>query len=140
MRRILVDTNVILDVLQHQEPFFEASYGALKEAANEKIDCIVPASAATDIFYILRKALKSTRKAKMYLRKVSELTRFVDVTALDVQIALNHQIDDFEDAVIDAVAERSHCDLILTRNVADFKEGLVPAVEPAMFMIKEHGY
>ena len=43
---------------------------------------------------------------------------------------------DFEDAVVDAVAERNGADYILTRNIKDFAGSSVPAVTPTEFLEK----
>ena len=43
---------------------------------------------------------------------------------------------DFEDAVVDAVAERNGADYILTRNIKDFAGSSVPAVTPTEFLAK----
>lgn len=46
------------------------------------------------------------------------------------------QIGDFEDAVVASVAEISHCDHIVTRNVQDFENSPVPAITPGEFIRK----
>ena len=43
---------------------------------------------------------------------------------------------DFEDAVVDAVAERSGASYIVTRNIKDFADSAVPAILPADFLKK----
>ena len=44
------------------------------------------------------------------------------------------KMPDFEDAVVDAVAERNGSSYILTRNVKDFSESIVPAISPTDFI------
>lgn len=61
--RIMVDTNVIMDILQRREPFFTDSYQAVHSIIKEDGECMLSASAATDIFYMLRKALQSPQQA-----------------------------------------------------------------------------
>ncbi len=62
--KILIDTNVILDIVQKREPFFTDSYQALRMAVERNMECFISASAATDIFYLLRKSFQSSEKAK----------------------------------------------------------------------------
>ena len=62
--RILIDTNVILDIVQKREPFFADSYQALRKAIEADAECLISASAATDIFHMLRKAFQSAQKCK----------------------------------------------------------------------------
>jgi predicted nucleic acid-binding protein len=52
----------------------------------------------------------------------------------DINAALTLPINDFEDAVIAAVAKREKADYIVTRNEEDFKGSPVPAISPAMFL------
>ncbi len=60
--RILIDTNVILDIVQKREPFFADSYQALRKAIKTDTECLISASAATDIFYLLRPPFWRSRR------------------------------------------------------------------------------
>ena len=131
--RILIDTNVILDILQKREPFFADSYRALRKAIEGDAECLISASAATDIFYMLRKALGSAQQAK---EQIEQLVSFADVQGMDIHTALMRAMPDFEDAVVDAVAERNGASYILTRNIKDFAGSVVPAILPADFLNK----
>ena len=135
--RILIDTNVILDIVQKQEPFFADSYQALRKAIETNVECLISASAATDIFYMLRRAFQSSQKAKERIEQLSQIFAFADVQGADIQTALMRSMPDFEDAVVEAVAERSGASYILTRNIRDFVGSSVPAVTPAEFLKKQ---
>lgn len=131
--RILIDTNVVLDVLLRREPFFEASYGALRQATVSDTECFVSATAITDIFYLLRKALGSG-EARLSLERLLQLVLVADVLALDIQTAVSDPMPDFEDAVVHAVAARNKADYILTRNTEDFEGSTVPAITPQDYL------
>ena len=137
--RILIDTNVILDILQKREPFFTDSYQALRKAIETDRECLVSASAATDIFYMLRKAFHSAQKAKDRIEQLSQIVTFADVQGVDIHTALMRSMPDFEDAVVDAAAERSGANCILTRNIKDFTGSFIPAITPTDF-IQSNGY
>ena len=134
--RILIDTNVILDILQKREPFFADSYRALRKAIESDAECLLSASAATDIFYMLRKALGSAQQAKEQIEQLAQLVSFADVQGMDIHTALMREMPDFEDAVVDAVAERNGASYILTRNIKDFAGSVVPAILPVDFLDK----
>ena len=134
--RILIDTNVILDILQKREPFFADSYRALRKAIESDAECLLSASAATDIFYMLRKALGSAQQAKEQIEQLAQLVSFADVQGMDIHTALMREMPDFEDAVVDAVAERNGASYILTRNIKDFAGSVVPANLPVDFLDK----
>lgn len=133
---IMLDTNVILDVLQKREPFFADSYKALRKALESDTICLISATAATDIFYVLRKALQSSEKAKVHIEKLSQLVTFADVQGVDIYTALMRSMTDFEDAVVDAVAERNGASYIVTRNIKDFLGSAVHAITPTEFLKK----
>lgn len=134
--RVLIDTNVILDILQKREPFFTDSYRALRRALENDAECLISASAATDIFYVLRKSLGSAQQAKEHIDQLARVVSFADVQGMDIHTALMRAMPDFEDAVMDAVAERSGASYILTRNIKDFTGSVVPAILPADFLNK----
>lgn len=134
--RILIDTNVILDILQKREPFFADSYRVLREVIESDTECLISASSATDIFYMLRKSLGSAQAAKDQLEQLAQLVTFADVQGMDIHTALMRAMPDFEDAVVDAVAERSGASYIVTRNIEDFAGSVVPAILPADFLKK----
>ena len=134
--RVLIDTNVILDILQKREPFFTDSYWALRRALENDAECLISASATTDIFYVLRKSLGSAQQAKEHIDQLAQVVSFADVQGMDIHTALMRAMPDFEDAVVDAVAERSGASYILTRNIKDFTGSVVPAILPADFLNK----
>ncbi len=131
---ILLDTNIILDILQKREPFFQNSYMSLKKAIGRDMTCLISATAATDIFYVLRKALQSSQQARLYIEQISQLVTFADVQGTDINKALMSQMLDFEDAVVDAVAERNDAMYIITRNVKDYEGSVVQAISPEEFL------
>lgn len=131
---LLIDTNVIIDILGKREPFFQDSYAALQKAIKAETECLVSVSAVTDIFYLLRKSLHSAEQAKKQIEQLSRLVIFADVQGMDVQTAIMRNMPDFEDAVVDAVAERNGSSYILTRNVKDFSESVTPAITPTDFL------
>ncbi len=128
--KLLIDTNVILDILLKREPFFADSYQAIRTAIDNNDECYISVTAATDIFYILRKALQSAEQAKEYLGSLARLAEFTDVLAVDALDALSSEVADYEDAVVEAVADRIGADYILTRNIKDYLNAKIPAVTP----------
>lgn len=132
--RILLDTNIVLDVLLKREPFFQASYEVMKLSALEQVEGFVSATAATDIYYLLRRALRDARAARESLEKLLQLVGFADALAEDVHAAIASNMADFEDALVAAIAERCRFDCIVTRNVGDFRDSPVKALTPQEFL------
>ena len=128
--KILVDTNVIIDALTGREPFRENAEQIFLLAANQIEDMYITASSATDIYYLVRKYLHSTEKAKNVMAKLYELFHILDVITADCQEALSSEVNDYEDAVISCCASRNHMDYIVTRNIKDYEKSKVEAILP----------
>ncbi len=132
--KVMIDTNVVMDVLLKREPFFQASYEVMKRSALEQAEGFISAAAATDIFYLLRKALKDKQAAKDSLEKLMQLVGFADAMGEDVNAAIASNMTDFEDALVSAIAARCRMDYIITRNARDFRESPVKALTPQEFL------
>ena len=134
MNRVLIDTNIIVDIATRREPFFEHSSKILELAIEEKIIAYVSASAVTDMFYILQK--ENGKSNTMQFLK--ELFEFIDILGVDKTIiinALNSDWKDFEDAVQGNVAANNSLDIIITRNTKDFaKIANVQVKDPFHFL------
>jgi len=134
--RIMVDTNVILDILLERQPLVTGSLQVLNRMIERKDKCFLSVSAVTDIYYVLRKATHSEEMAHRQLKKLSTIAHFTDVLVQSAEKAMDSDISDYEDALVDSVASRICCDHILTRNIADFSCSKVPAVTPEEYLDK----
>ena len=132
--KVLVDTNVIIDALTGREPFRETAEQIFMIAANQTEDMYITASSATDIYYLVRKHLHSSEKAKNVMEKLYELFYILDVTSGDCRAALLSDIKDYEDAVVSCCASRNQMDYIVTRNIKDFECSKVSVILPHDFL------
>lgn len=132
--KILIDTNVVIDALTSREPWSESAEKIFLMAANHTIDMYITASSATDIYYLVRKYLHSTEKAKQIMGKLYSLTGILEVTGTDCMEALASPVNHYEDAVVEKVASRKDMDYIVTRNIKDYQEGSTKAVLPDDFI------
>ena len=128
--RIMLDTNIVIDILEKREPFFANSYLVLLNALENGVLCMMPVSAATDIAYILRKSGDFKDK----LLKLSYMISMTNVTADDFNEAVKSDMPDFEDALLAACAKRNKADCLVTRNAKDFAKSPVRAITPKQFL------
>ena len=131
--KALVDTNVILDVLNRREPHFETSAAFLK-LCGIQITGLIAVSQTTDIFYLLRREGKSAEESKAVIQKLTDNIKVIGVTAADMKNALASDMTDYEDALLAFVCKRQKADYIVTRNEKDFNKSPVPALSPQAFM------
>ena len=132
--KVLIDTNVILDVLAKRPPFYSHAEKIFFLAAEEKIEALITASSVTDIYYLIRKNLGSSEEAKLVLFKLFILFQIIDVTGEDCKKALEQNITDYEDALLATCARRNKLEYIITRNIKDFTNSSVPAILPERFV------
>jgi len=131
---LLIDTNVILDILEKREPFFAASFAALQQATVSKHRILFSASSVKDIFYLMRSHTGNTEKAKSAVTKLLTLVQVCDTLASDINTAGTYTIADFEDAVLAATAARENADYIISRNKNDFANSPVKAISPSDYI------
>src|SRR5258708_37466532 len=119
MKRILFDTNVVLDVLLDRQPYVEAS-GAVWLAVETGIsEGFLAAHAVTTIHYLLRREMGNI-KAKRIVSAILSVLGVGPVDAAVIQEALQLPLADFEDAVTAAAARLAGCECIVTRDPKGF--------------------
>ncbi len=129
MKRVLFDTNVVLDVLLDRRPYVEASAAAWAAVERGALEGMLAAHAVTTIHYLLRKELGNV-KARGILSAVLNVFRVAAVDHAVVQEALQLPASDFEDAVAAAAARAAGCECIVTRDPKGFRGSPVPSLTP----------
>jgi predicted nucleic acid-binding protein len=127
--KVLIDLNVVLDVLQRREPFYDMSAGVLAAAETGMVEGWIAAHSLTTLFYLLAR-YQSAERARVAL---TDLLTFLSVAAVDqvvIEQALNLPYPDFEDAVQMMAAVRSGVRYLVTRNVRDYGMGPLPVLQP----------
>jgi predicted nucleic acid-binding protein len=129
MKRALVDTNVVLDVLLNRQPFVEGSRAVWTALETGLAEGLLAAHAVTTIHYLIRKELGSAKAT----RTVAAILRVFRIAAVDgpvLQDALNLPLPDFEDSVTIAAARAAECDYIVTRDPKDFRGSPIRCLTP----------
>ena len=127
--RVLIDTNILIDVCFENGEYYKSSYGALLRLITNQNTCYITSSCTIDIFYIIKKYC-SKEEAKKRLFSLFNMCEVVPITEKEICLALESNIDDYEDAIVESVAYTNNCDYILTRNDKDFKKSLKKVITP----------
>ena len=128
--RLMIDTNIFLDVLAEREPFFKDSKAVLDLCENKRVQGFLSASSATDIFYLIRRQLHSVDLAYKALGSVLDIAKVLTVTNEDVLNAYLQRASDFEDCLLATCAKANQCDAIVTRNKKDFLSFWITLLSP----------
>ena len=130
--KILIDTNVILDVLGKRESFYSDSLNALQLIYKEHTPC-VSTTTITDIIYLSKKFFPNVELQKSYLSDFFSDFKIIPVGKKQILQAFSSPMNDFEDAVQAYSAKRAGIKLIVTRNTKDFALSPVTASTPREF-------
>ena len=134
--RIMIDTNVILDCLLDRQPFADDAQEILEQCARGKHEGCILASTVTDIFYIAEKYMDDIHELYLLMDELLEELLLIALSRRDLMLAVDRRELDFEDCVLSVCAESAGCDVIVTRNLKDFKNSNVMAVLPKTFIKK----
>jgi predicted nucleic acid-binding protein len=96
--KILIDTNVIVDIALQRQPFFCESDQVFKSIEQKHIEGYVSASTMSDLYYIIRKTQGRDWTLK-FLQRLTTLCQIATVDRTAIEIALTSNFDDFEDAI-----------------------------------------
>lgn len=131
--RVLVDLNVIIDVIQNRQPFYEDSAGVIDVVARGEVLGWLAAHSITTLFYIVSRSRNREAAVQAVTGLLESFTAAkVDDTVIREAISLGWK--DFEDAVQMAAAGVEGVDYLITRNIKDFQSGQVSVIQPAAFL------
>jgi len=130
---VLIDLNILLDVLQKREQFYDASARLLAAVEVGKVRGLVAAHSITTLFYLIRKD-KSAAEARATITNLLQFIEIAPVGQSTIEQALNLDYRDFEDAVQMISAVQCKVDYLITRNEKDFQPALLPVLQPVDFL------
>ena len=132
--KILIDSNVVLDILLHREPWYINAALIFGLTEENFINSYVSASSITDIFYISQKQLGKSA-AKKSIKQLFSVFRPATVTDNAIYQALELEWEDFEDSVQYIVGQGLFIDHIITRDIQDFSSASINTLTPDQFIM-----
>ncbi len=133
MRKILIDTNIVLDLALERAGFVEGALELLRFTAKNKIKLCITASSVTDIYYVLRKQ-KGHESAVGLLKKLFQFSKVLGVDQEIITEALNSEMKDFEDAVQTETAIHNDIGIIVTRDKKDYEHSGLQVFSPIEYI------
>ncbi|MBS7294026.1 MAG: PIN domain-containing protein [Treponema sp.] len=134
MNKYFVDTDVILDLLSQRVPHFHFSAVLFSLAEMGKFELYTSPTVMVNTFYILRKNL-GNENAKNALRKLRIILHVIDSSEKVLDLALNSNFNDFEDAIQYYTALDADIQTIITRNLMGYKTADILVQTPEMFLV-----
>jgi predicted nucleic acid-binding protein len=127
--QVLFDVNIILDVLQEREAFYDFSARLLALAETGRIQGWLAAHSVTTLFYLVAKD-RSSDQARVTLTSLLQFLKVATVDQSTIEQALNLPYRDFEDAVQMMSALQIRADYLLSRNVKDYQPAPLEVIQP----------
>lgn len=131
--KLFLDTNVILDLIIKRKPFFEDIAKIVSLYEDGKCKLVTSSVSFVNCNYILGKNIKK-EKVLENLKILRLFCSILEVSQSEIDISLNSNFNDFEDAVQYHTALKNNCDFIITRDLKDFKNSEIPALSPTEFL------
>ncbi|NQU33703.1 MAG: PIN domain-containing protein [Bacteroidetes bacterium] len=134
MKKLFVDTNIVIDLLSRREPYYEEAASLFSLADKKIIELSISSLTVANTSYTLLRQTNSM-SAKEILRKLRLIITILPLDDKIIGIALNdNSFDDFEDGLQYFTAMENNQDLIITRNLKDFKNSSLPVMTARQFI------
>ena len=133
MKKVFVDTDVTFDLLSERHPHYQYAAALFFMAKKGQVQLFVSALSIANIYYFLEKQLPAA-KAREAISKLKSLVTIIPVGGSTVELALASGFKDFEDALQYHAAEEQDLDVIITRNIKDYKSARLPVMTAEEFV------
>ncbi len=130
MRKIFVDTNILVDLIADRKPFSKYAIEIFNTAETKKIRLFTSSHSLATTYYLLKKYVDDKTLREVLLGLIEYIT-IIPVDSAMLTKGLRSKHKDFEDSIqIFCATTVEKIDCIVTRNVKDFKGCELPVLAP----------
>lgn len=133
MQKILIDTDVLLDFYFDRQPFSQDAAEILLRCEEKLIEGYVTPVIISNLYYILSK----TAIHEKVLMQLSYLLEILQISQMPKEVilkAINSEFKDFEDALQNFSAENENINILVTRNIKDYKKSKLTIATPTVYL------
>ena len=132
MEQIFVDTNIVMDLLEKRADFYKEAQELFTLSDQRKVKLYISALTFANVHFLLSRYLKMD--ARNVLAKFKVLVEVLAVDDKIIQLALNSDFRDFEDAIQYYTAIENDINILITRNKKDFKNVSITILNAKEFL------
>lgn len=137
MKKVLIDTNIVIDLLSKRKSFYDDAADLFSQADKKELKLTISSLTFANTNYILTK-LKSAKVAREILRKFKVLVEILSLNDKITELALSDEsFPDFEDGLQYYSAIENEVDIIITRNKKDFKNSRLPVLTAKEYLARK---
>ena len=130
MKKIFVDTNIIVDLIADRKPFSKFAIDLFSKAENKKIKLFTSSHSIATTHYLLKKYIEE-KDLRNILYDLTDYITIIPIEGETIKKGLRSKHKDFEDALqIICANSIEKIDCIVTRNIKDFKECEITVLTP----------
>lgn len=134
MNKLFLDTNILIDVLSKRKPHYNDSAEIFELHLVNKVELFISSLTFANINYILSKQIGKSRTISI-LEYLFDLVQIIPLNREIIQSALkNNKFKDFEDSLQYYSAISMEADIIITRDLKDFKFAKITVMTPNEFL------
>ena len=135
MKKVFVDTDIVLDLMLARRPHYIYSAQLFALLSEGKVKGFTSSLMFSNLYYILRKQLGNKQTIEV-LKKLKKQITVLSVDEGIINLALKSEFKDFEDAVQCYTAQKNRIRFLITRNFRDYKNSSVFAITAEDFLLK----
>jgi predicted nucleic acid-binding protein len=129
---VFIDSDVILDALLKRPGFYLPAINILDLAYKKRLKLRTSSVVFVNAHYFLDKFDKNNKFE--LLKNLRSIVSIVEVGEKIIDLAINSDFGDFEDAVQFYAAKSVGADFIITRNIKDYKQSTIPVLTAEQFL------
>ncbi len=133
MKRLFIDTNVVLDLILQREPHYKSSAQLFELAHKKEVTLVVSSLSIVNAHYVLKKFAKENT-VRAALLSLSTACKIAPIDHSTINQALGSALKDFEDGVQYACALEEKCEAIITGDKKDFQAAKLPTFSAQQFI------
>jgi len=130
--KVLVDSDVLLDIALGREPWGPTSRAVLNFCQLGGAECAVAWHTLSNLYYWLSR--EEEADARAFIAMLVRFAQVVPTGNQDMRVALEQDMPDLEDAMQVAAALACGAERVVTRNLKHYRNSPVPAVTPKDFL------
>ena len=127
MEKLLIDTNIVIDLLAKRECFFQEAQELFTLADEKHLSLFISALTFANTYYILTRELNANEARKVMI-KFMTLAKILPLENKVLELALSSDFSDLEDAIQYYTTLDNKVTIIITRNKKDFKKSKLPVL------------
>jgi predicted nucleic acid-binding protein len=133
MRKVFIDTDVLLDTILDRKPHAEFSHALIGLCEQKVIDGYTSLLVLANLYYIIKK-MSHHHRAVLAINKIRSLLQILPCTDRDLDASINAGFDDIEDGIQHFAALHHKIDCLITRNTKDFRKATISILTPEEFL------